>query len=140
MDGRTSVAGIIAQGWDDEDMVTGKIGETELSTVEPSPMDIEEIIGLLDEDSSMDGTPPASNLPLGEPIDQMGYLFDTGQVDDYPLDMDFAEHIDQLEDGNDDFSVDAIGLDGATPAVTNLLIHGIINEAGEMPMPPVRDS
>ena len=51
--------------------------------------------------------------------------------------MDIADHIDQPKGDNNDFNVDAIGLDGATPAVTNLLIHGIIDEAGDMPMPPV---
>ena len=55
-------------------------------------------------------------------------------------DIDIADHIDHFEDDNDDFSVDAIVLDGATPAVTNLLIHGIIDQAGDMPMPPVRDN
>ena len=54
--------------------------------------------------------------------------------------MDIVDHIDQPEDDNDDFSVDAIGLDIATPAVTNLLIHGIIDEAGDMPMSPVCDN
>ena len=94
LDGWTSVVGIIAQGRDDEDMETGQLGKTELSTMESSPMGIEEIIRLLDEDSSMDGTHPATSLHLGEPVDQMGYLLDIGQVDDYELDMDIAEHID----------------------------------------------
>ena len=31
-------------------------------------------------------------------------------------------------------------MDGTTPAVTNLLIHGITNEAGDMPMPPFCDN
>jgi hypothetical protein len=54
--------------------------------------------------------------------------------------MDIADIVDQIEDDNDDFSVDAIALDGATPAITNLLIHGIIDQAGDMPMPPVCDN
>ena len=56
------------------------------------------------------------------------------------FDMDIADIVDQIEDDNDDFSVDAIALDGATPAITNLLIHGIIDQAGDMPMPPVCDN
>jgi hypothetical protein len=56
------------------------------------------------------------------------------------FDMDIADLIDPIEYDNDDFSVDAIALDGATPAITNLLIHGIIDQAGDMPMPPVCDN
>jgi hypothetical protein len=56
------------------------------------------------------------------------------------FDMDIAHLFDSVDDDNDDFSVDAIALDGATPAVTNLLIHGIIDQAGDMPMPPVREN
>jgi hypothetical protein len=47
--------GIIAQGRDDDDMETGQLGKTEVSTMEPSPMDITEIIAELDENSSMEG-------------------------------------------------------------------------------------
>ena len=113
-----------------------------------------------DENIPMDGTSPATSLPLCEAIDEMGDLLDTEQVPDADvqfhinvarniyqiednnddLDMDIADHIDQPEDDNNDFSVDAIGLDGATPSVTNLLIHGIIDEAGDMPMAPVHDN
>jgi hypothetical protein len=50
-------------------------------------------IRLLDEESSMDGTPPATILFLGEPIDQMGDFIDTGQVDGKEFDMDIADHI-----------------------------------------------
>ena len=39
LDGWTSVVGIISHGWDD-DMETGQHGKTEVSTMEPSPMDI----------------------------------------------------------------------------------------------------
>ena len=91
----------------------------------------------MDVDSSIDGTLPATSLPLGESIDQMGDLLQPEQVDDNQfdldfernsyqfeddndeLDMDITDHIDQPEDDNDDFSVDAIGLDGATRNTSN---------------------
>jgi hypothetical protein len=93
---------------------TGQLGNTELSTMEPSPMDIQEhtelleenssmdgnvehekkmakfsdylglddCIGLMDWESSMDGTPPSTSPPYIESIDLMGDLLDPEQVDE----------------------------------------------------------
>jgi len=74
------------------------------------------------------------DMDISDHIDQPE---DNNNYSSNEYDMDIADHIDQFEDDNDDFSVDAIALDGTTPAVTNLLIHGIIDQAGDMPMPPV---
>ena len=75
LDGQTSGVGIIAQGQDDDDMETGQLGNTKVSTMEPSPMDIEEIIALLYENSSMEGN-------VGY-VENMDYFLNSFGLDDY---------------------------------------------------------
>ena len=43
---------------------------------------LDDCIGLMDWESSMDGTPPSKSPPLVESVAQMGDLLDPEQVDD----------------------------------------------------------
>ncbi len=73
---------------------------------------------------------------LHESIDQVGNDMETGQLNDNEMEMDMDLNVGQLMEEEDNaLNMDVIEFEGVTPAVTNQIIHGAIDEAGEMDIP-----
>ncbi len=78
-------------------------------------MDFADLVDQFEDSSNIFDIDIADNIDLPEDDPD-----DDNNDSNNEFDMDIADLVDPIEDDNDDFSVDAIALEGATPAVTNL--------------------